>query len=43
MEKEEAWASSNKEEERNDSYFHQNNMSHPAENLLWIQLVVSDE
>jgi len=34
MEKEEIWASSNKEEERNDLYFQQNNMSQPAENLL---------
>jgi hypothetical protein len=43
MEKEEAWASSNKGEERNDSYFQQNNMSHPAESLLWIEWVVFDE
>jgi len=43
MEKEENWASSNKEEERSDLYFQQNNMSQPAENLLWIQWVVFDE
>jgi len=38
MEKEKAWASSNKEEERNDSYFQQNNTSQPVENLLWMLL-----
>jgi hypothetical protein len=43
MEKEEIWASSNKEEERNDLYFQQNNISQPAENLLWIQWVLFDE
>jgi hypothetical protein len=43
MEKEEAWASSDKEEERSDSCFQQNNTSQPAENSLWIQWVVFDE
>jgi len=43
MEKEEAWASSNKEKERNVSNFQQTNTSHPAENSLWIQWVVFDE